>query len=84
MGIIFSFESMDMLDGKLERIELFRNLGVRVMQLSYNRKSPFAAGGSHRFTRSRPIAASSASRGATGESQPSRHRNSSVPQLASS
>jgi hypothetical protein len=23
MGIIFSFESMDMLDGKLERIELF-------------------------------------------------------------
>jgi membrane dipeptidase len=44
MGIIFSFESVDMLDGKLERIELFRNLGVRVMQLSYNRKSPFAAG----------------------------------------
>ncbi len=44
MGIIFSFESVDMLEGKLERIELFRNLGVRVMQLSYNRKSPFAAG----------------------------------------
>lgn len=44
MGIILSFESVDMLDGKLERIELFRNLGVRVMQLSYNRKSPFGAG----------------------------------------
>ncbi len=44
MGIIFSFESADMLEGKLERIELFRNLGIRVMQLSYNRKSPFAAG----------------------------------------
>ncbi len=44
MGIILSFESVDMLEGKLERIELFRNLGVRVMQLSYNRKSPFAAG----------------------------------------
>jgi membrane dipeptidase len=44
MGIIFSFESVDMLEGTLERIELFRNLGVRVMQLSYNRKSPFAAG----------------------------------------
>lgn len=44
LGIIFSFESVDMLEGKLERIELFRNLGVRVMQLSYNRKSPFAAG----------------------------------------
>jgi len=44
LGIIFSFESTDMLEGKLESLELFRNLGVRVMQLSYNRKSPFAAG----------------------------------------
>ena len=44
LGIILSFESADMFEGKVERIELFRNLGVRVMQLSYNRKSPFAAG----------------------------------------
>jgi membrane dipeptidase len=44
LGIIFSFESTDMLQGKLESLELFRNLGVRVMQMSYNRKSPFAAG----------------------------------------
>jgi membrane dipeptidase len=44
LGIIFSFESADMFEGKIERIELFRRLGVRVMQLSYNRKSPFAAG----------------------------------------
>jgi membrane dipeptidase len=44
MGIILSFESADMLEGKVERLELFGNLGVRVMQLSYNRKSPFAAG----------------------------------------
>jgi membrane dipeptidase len=44
LGIIFSFESAEMFEGKIERIELFRNLGVRVMQLSYNRKSPFAAG----------------------------------------
>lgn len=44
LGIILSFESVEMLEGKLERIELFRALGVRVMQLSYNRKSPFAAG----------------------------------------
>jgi membrane dipeptidase len=44
MGIILSFESADMLEGKVERLETFRNLGVRVMQLSYNRKSPFAAG----------------------------------------
>ncbi len=44
MGIIFSFESADMFEGRIERFELFRNLGVRVMQLSYNRKSPFGAG----------------------------------------
>ena len=44
LGIIFSFESVEMLEGKVERFELFRNLGVRVMQLSYNRRSPFAAG----------------------------------------
>jgi membrane dipeptidase len=44
LGIICSFESADMFEGKVERIEIFRNLGVRVMQLSYNRKSPFAAG----------------------------------------
>lgn len=44
LGIILSFESAEMLAGKLESLELFRNLGVRVMQLSYNRKSPFAAG----------------------------------------
>jgi membrane dipeptidase len=44
LGIILSFESVDMLQGRVESLELFRNLGVRVMQLSYNRKSPFAAG----------------------------------------
>ena len=43
-GIILSFESVDMLEGKLDRIDFFRNLGVRVMQLSCNGKSPFAAG----------------------------------------
>jgi len=44
LGIILSFESADMLGGQLSSLELFRDLGVRVMQLSYNRKSPFAAG----------------------------------------
>jgi membrane dipeptidase len=44
LGIIFSFEGVTMLEGKLERIELFRDFGVRVMQLSYNTASPFAAG----------------------------------------
>lgn len=44
LGIIFSFESVGMLEGKVERIELFRHLGVRVMQLSYNDVSPFGSG----------------------------------------
>ena len=43
-GILFSFESVEMFEGKIERIELFRNLGVRVMQLSYNKTSPWASG----------------------------------------
>jgi membrane dipeptidase len=44
LGILLSFESVDMLEGKPDRIELFRNLGVRVMQLSYNKTSPFGSG----------------------------------------
>ncbi|HEY6825120.1 MAG TPA: membrane dipeptidase [Steroidobacteraceae bacterium] len=44
LGIILSFESVEMLAGQLSSLELFRNLGVRVMQLSYNRTSAFAAG----------------------------------------
>jgi membrane dipeptidase len=44
LGIILSFESAEMLRGRLGSLEVFRDLGVRVMQLSYNRKSPFAAG----------------------------------------
>jgi len=44
LGIILSFESAEMLSGQLSSLEVFRGLGVRVMQLSYNRKSPFAAG----------------------------------------
>jgi membrane dipeptidase len=44
VGVIYSFESSNMLEDKLERIELFRRLGVRIMQLSYNRRSPFGVG----------------------------------------
>jgi len=44
LGILFSFESVEMLAGNPERIGLFRNLGVRVMQLSYNKTSPFGSG----------------------------------------
>jgi membrane dipeptidase len=44
LGIVFSFESAEMLGDKLDNFEIFRNLGVRVMQFSYNKKSPFGAG----------------------------------------
>jgi membrane dipeptidase len=44
LGIILSFESAEMFGGQLSSLEVFRDLGVRVMQLSYNRTSPFAAG----------------------------------------
>jgi membrane dipeptidase len=44
IGVIYSFESSNMLEGKLDRIDLFRQLGVRIMQLSYNRRSPFGVG----------------------------------------
>jgi membrane dipeptidase len=43
-GILLSFESTGMFEGKIDRIELFRGLGVRVMQLSYNKTSPWASG----------------------------------------
>jgi len=44
MGVILSFESVSMLEDKVDRIELFRGLGVRVMQLNYNKASPFGTG----------------------------------------
>lgn len=44
IAVIFSFEAASMLEGKLERIELFRQFDILVMQLSYNRKSPFGCG----------------------------------------
>jgi membrane dipeptidase len=44
LGVIYSFESANMLEDKIDRIAIFRGLGVRVMQLSYNRKTPFGVG----------------------------------------
>jgi membrane dipeptidase len=44
LGVIYSFESPNMFEGKIERIELFRDLGVRVMQLTYNHQTPFGFG----------------------------------------
>jgi len=44
LGLIYSFEAASMHEGKLERIALFRRLGVRIMQLTYNRRTPFGVG----------------------------------------
>ena len=44
LGIIFSFEKVGQLDGKVANITHFLSLGVRVMQLSYNLASPFGSG----------------------------------------
>jgi membrane dipeptidase len=44
MGVVLSFESVSMLEDKVDRIALFRGLGVRVMQLNYNKASPFGTG----------------------------------------
>ncbi len=44
VGVIYSFESAAMLEDKIERIESFRGLGVRVMQLTYNRRTPLGVG----------------------------------------
>ncbi len=44
MALIYSFEGVAMLEDRLERIGLFRDLGVRAMQLSYNHESPFGHG----------------------------------------
>ncbi|HET7593234.1 MAG TPA: membrane dipeptidase [Rhodanobacteraceae bacterium] len=44
VAVIFSFEAATMLADKLERIDLFRNLGVLIMQLSYNHATPLGHG----------------------------------------
>lgn len=44
LGIIYSFEAAEMLEGDLAAIDQFRAAGVLVMGLSYNRTTPFASG----------------------------------------
>lgn len=44
MGVIYSFESSNMFEDKIDRIELFRSNGVRVMSLTYNHRTPFGCG----------------------------------------
>lgn len=44
LGVIYSFEGVEMLRGSVEAIDVFAKRGVKVMQLSYNLPSPFGAG----------------------------------------
>jgi membrane dipeptidase len=44
IGVIFSFEAGEMLEGQIDAIDHFRAQGVLVMGLSYNRQTPFASG----------------------------------------
>ena len=44
LGVIYSFESPNMLEDKIDRIELFRSLAVRLMQLTYNHRTLFGCG----------------------------------------
>jgi len=44
LGIILSFEHVGMLNGDVALIAEFAELGVKVMQLTYNDASPFGAG----------------------------------------
>jgi membrane dipeptidase len=36
LGLIYGFQDSAMLEGDLERLQLFHNLGVRIIQLTYN------------------------------------------------
>lgn len=44
VGVILSFEAASMLEGRLDRIDLFRRFDVLVMGLTYNRASAFGDG----------------------------------------
>ncbi len=44
MGVLLSFETATPLADKIDRIALFRGLGVKVMQLDYNLRTPFGTG----------------------------------------
>lgn len=44
VGVIYSFESPNVFEDKIDSIELFRSLGVRVMQLTYNHRTLFGCG----------------------------------------
>jgi len=44
LGLIMGFQTTEMLGDDLARIDLFRNLGVRIMQMTYNGRNLFGDG----------------------------------------
>ena len=44
IGVIFGFQDAAMLEGDLDRLELFGDLGVRIIQLTYNRRNDLGDG----------------------------------------
>jgi membrane dipeptidase len=44
LGLILGFQTTEMLGADLSRIDLFRNLGVRIMQMTYNVRNLFGDG----------------------------------------
>ena len=44
IGIIFGFQNAESVGSKLERVETFSNLGVRIIQLTYNNRNQFGDG----------------------------------------
>jgi membrane dipeptidase len=44
LGIIFGFQDCAMLEGQLERVDVFHNLGVKILQLTYNRRNEVGDG----------------------------------------
>ena len=44
VGIMYGFQNCAMLGDKVERVKLFSDLGVRIMQLTYNRQNQLGSG----------------------------------------
>ncbi len=44
LGLIMGFQSVEMFEGDIDNIKTFADLGVKIMQLSYNKQSDFGAG----------------------------------------
>ncbi|ASG24630.1 peptidase M19 [Nitrospirillum viridazoti CBAmc] len=44
LGVIYGFQNAVQLGGDLDRVELFADLGVRIIQLTYNPANPLGAG----------------------------------------